>query len=166
VREELGFLTVRLEHIYLSPGHNFFGHHGKPPGEHPTEEVEQAECVTGQGLVGDRFFGFKENYKGQVTFFSQEVYEALCRELQIFDKTPEVFRRNFIVSGADLNALAGKRFRLQEVEFEGVEECRPCEWMDLAFGPGAEERLKGRGGLRARVMSDGVLVAEKHPMNA
>jgi MOSC domain-containing protein YiiM len=77
--------------------------------------------------------------------------------LQIFNKTPAVLRRNLIVSGADLNALVGKQFRLQEVEFEGVEQCRPCEWMDLAFGPGAEQWLKGRGGLRARVLSDGLL---------
>jgi MOSC domain-containing protein YiiM len=157
---------VLLEHIYLSPGHNFFGHYGKPPGDHLIHEVEQVKCIAGAGLAGDRFFDFKKNYKGQVTFFSREVYEALCQELQIFDKTPEVFRRNLIVSGADLDALIGKRFRLQEVEFEGTEECRPCEWMDLAFGPGAEERLKGRGGLRARVLSDGVLVVAKHPVSA
>ena len=148
---------MRLEHIYLSRGHNFFGHHGKPPGEHPIEEVRQAGCVTDKGLVGDRFFGFKENYKGQVTFFAQEVYDALCRDLRIFDKTPAALRRNLIVSGADLNALVGKRFRLQQVEFEGMEECRPCDWMNLSFGPGAEAWLKGRGGLRARVVSGGKL---------
>ena len=158
---ELNFIIVRLDHIYLSPGHNFFGRYGKPPGEHPIHEVAQVKCVTGKGLVGDRFFGFKENYRGQVTFFSLEVYEALRRELKVFDKTPEVFRRNLFVSGVELNALVGKRFRLQGVEFEGVEECRPCEWMDQAFGPGAEESLKGRGGLRARVLSDGVLVADR-----
>jgi MOSC domain-containing protein YiiM len=157
---------VHLERIYLSPGHNFFGHHGKPPDAHLIEEVEQAECVTDKGLVGDRFFGFKENDKRQVTFFSQEIYDALCHELQIFDKTPAVLRRNLIVRGADLNALIGKKFSLQDVEFEGVEECRPCYWMDLAFGPGAEEWLKGRGGLRARVLSDGQLTAARHPAKA
>jgi hypothetical protein len=29
--------------------------------------------------------------------------------------------------------------------------------MDHAFGPGAEQALKGRGGLRAVILSDGVL---------
>ena len=32
------------------------------------------------------------------------------------------------------------------MRFEGIEECRPCHWMDRAFCPGAEEWLKGRGG--------------------
>ena len=26
--------TIRIAQLYISPGHNFFGHHGQPPGEH------------------------------------------------------------------------------------------------------------------------------------
>ena len=58
-----------------------------------------------------------------------------------------------------LGDWVGKRFRFQGVEFEGTEECKPCYWMDEAVAPGAEEFLKAnfRGGLRARILSDGVL---------
>jgi MOSC domain-containing protein YiiM len=70
-----------------------------------------------------------------------------------------VLRRNIFVRGAELDSLIGEVFSLQDVLFEGVEECRPCYWMDQAFGPGAEAFLRGRGGLRARVVSDGVLKA-------
>jgi MOSC domain-containing protein YiiM len=56
-----------------------------------------------------------------------------------------------------LGSLIGNPFQVQEALFEGVEECRPCYWMDQAFGPGAEAFLKGRGGLRARIVGDGVL---------
>ena len=66
-----------------------------------------------------------------------------------------------ITEGADLNALIGQRFIVQGVEFEGVCECSPCYWMDRAIAPGAEEALKGRGGLRARILSNGVLRAER-----
>jgi MOSC domain-containing protein YiiM len=38
-----------------------------------------------------------------------------------------------------------------------VEECRPCYWMNRAIAPGAEEFLKGRGGLRAKILCDGEL---------
>ena len=51
----------------------------------------------------------------------------------------------------------GKEFEIQGVRFEGVCECSPCSWMNTALGPGAEEWLKGRGGLRARILTDGVL---------
>ena len=54
--------VMRLLHLYLSPEHNYFGHHGLPPGKAPMLEVEQVECVAGKGLVGDRFFNYKEDY--------------------------------------------------------------------------------------------------------
>ena len=46
---------------------------------------------------------------------------------------------------------------IEDVRFLGIEECSPCYWMNQAFGPGTEEKLKGRGGLRARILSDGLL---------
>ena len=148
---------MTIAHLYISPEHNFFGHHGQPPGEAPMVEVESVECVAGQGLRGDRFFGFKEDYRGQVTFFSLEVYERLCEQLQTYGRDPSVFRRNIIVRGIDLNTLIGQEFEVQGVRFSGAQECSPCHWMNRAFGDGAEAALSGHGGLRARILNDGIL---------
>ena len=148
---------VRIRRLYLAAGHNYFGHNGRPPGKHPIIEVEALECVAGHGLRGDRFFGFKENYKGQISFFAEEVAGALGRELGVGDKPWSVFRRNVITAGVDLNEWIGREFQIQGVRFRGTEECRPCYWMDQAFGPGAADWLKGRGGLRAIILSDGWL---------
>lgn len=120
-------------------------------------EVEEIECVAGHGLRGDRFFGFKPDYKGQITFFAWETYEAICERLSVRDRPLSVFRRNVITAGMDLNELIGREFQIQGVRFRGAEECRPCYWMDHAFAPGAFEFLKGRGGLRATILSGGVL---------
>ena len=68
-----------------------------------------------------------------------------------------ISRRNLIVSGVDLNELIGREFSLQGVRFSGTSECKPCYWMNTAFAPGAEKFLAGRGGLRARILSDGWL---------
>ena len=57
----------------------------------------------------------------------------------------------------DLNSLVGTGFEIQGVRFSGVEQCKPCHWMNSAIGPGAEDWLQGRGGLRARILTDGVL---------
>jgi MOSC domain-containing protein YiiM len=151
---------MRVCHLFISPGHNFFGHHGQPAGEHPLVAVQQIECVAGRGIRGDRFFDFKVDYKGQITFFSLEVIEALRRELHLPHAQPGSSRRNVFVRGVDLNTLIGKQFELQGVRFEGVEECRPCQWMDQALGPGAEHWLRGRAGLRCRILTDGVLVRD------
>jgi MOSC domain-containing protein YiiM len=73
---------------------------------------------------------------------------------------PSIFRRNIITKGVDLNTLIGKEFEIQGMRFLGTTECAPCYWMDQAFAVGAEEAMKGHGGLRAKVLSSGVLRKE------
>ena len=148
---------IRICHLFISPGHNFYGHQQQLPGEHPNQAVAEVACVAGRGLRGDRYFDYKENYKGQITFFSLEVFDALRRELNLPNAQPEATRRNAFVRGVDLNTLIGAEFEIQGLRFAGAEECSPCRWMNFALGPGAEEWLKGRGGLRARILTDGVL---------
>ena len=148
---------MELLHLYVSPGHNFRGHHGGAAGQHPIQELEQIRCVAGRGIEGDRYFDHETDFKGQITFFAQEVYEMMCTQFGLRDKPPSVFRRNVITRGVELDTLIGREFEVQGVRFLGVESCKPCYWMDQAFGPGAEAALAGRGGLRARILSDGVL---------
>ena len=154
------YWTVKISQIFISAGHNFFGHHDKVPDTHPMVAVNQVECVAGQGLLGDRFCGFKEHYKGQVTFFSSEVFAEVCAQLGVSGISPGVTRRNIVTRGVDLNSLIGKEFEIQGVTFAGMSECSPCHWMNTAIAPGAEAALHGRGGLRARILTDGVLRVE------
>jgi MOSC domain-containing protein YiiM len=115
------------------------------------------ECVAGHGIRGDRFFDYQEDYKGQITFFSLEVFQELCHALEVQDCSPAFVRRNVMTRDVDLNELIGQDFEVQGVRFHGTGECRPCYWMERAIAPGAEEFLKGRGGLRARILTDGEL---------
>ncbi len=135
--------SMTIEQLYISPGHNVCGHHGQSAGKSPQIEVDTVECVAGRGLRGDRFFDFKEDYKGQITFFAHEVFDDLCRHLGVMTVSPGATRRNAITRGIHLNHLIGKRFTLQEIEFGGICECRPCYWMDTAIAPGAEAALQG-----------------------
>jgi MOSC domain-containing protein YiiM len=148
---------MHIRHIYISPGHNFFGHYGGPPDHHAIQEVTECRCVAGRGIEGDRFFDHKDNYKGQITFFSWDVFEALRKATGSPACPPSAMRRNVLIEVVDLNALIGRTFDLQGIRFAGAEECRPCAWMDEAVGPGAEAFLQGQGGLRARILTDGVL---------
>ena len=149
--------AVEICHLYISPGHNFVGHHGQEPDDYPMIEVPTIECVAGRGIRGDRYFDFKDDYKGQITFFSLDVFDQLCQVLGLGQRSPAGARRNIMVRDADLNELIGEDFEVQGVRFHGTEECRPCYWMDRAIAPGAEEFLKGRGGLRAKILTDGRL---------
>jgi MOSC domain-containing protein YiiM len=151
---------VTLRHIFISTGHNFVGRHGLEPNSHPMESVDRVECVAGRGLRGDRFFDHKPDYKGQVTLFSASVFQELCAWAGNPGLDPTVLRRNLIVEHPDLNQLIGREFSLQGVTLCGVEECRPCYWMDRVVGLGTEEWLRGRGGLRCRIVTDGWLQVE------
>lgn len=146
---------LTIEHLFISPGHNFFGHHGRPAGDHAAIEVETVECVAGRGLRGDRFFDYRPGYKGQVTLFASEVFAELCPAFGLAGASASVLRRNVLVKGADLNELAGETFTVQGVTLQGIEECRPCHWMDTVIGAGAEAWLRGRGGLRCRILTNG-----------
>ncbi len=148
---------MKIRHLFVSPDHNYFGHHGQPAGAHSIVPVSKVECVAGRGLRGDRFFDYKPDYKGQVTLFAWETFKALKAALP--QAEPAALRRNVMVEGVSLEALIGVEFSLQNVRLLGVEECRPCYWMDQAIGPGAEEWLKGRGGLRCRILNDGWMSA-------
>ncbi len=148
---------MTLEHLYISPAHNFIGHHGHEPGDAPMVEADSIECVTARGIRGDRFFDYKEDFKGQITFFSMEVYEDLCARFGVSDLPPSVFRRNVLVRGADLDSFIGHEFEIQGVRFLGTQEAAPCHWMNRVFAEGAEEALRGNGGLRAKILSDGTL---------
>jgi MOSC domain-containing protein YiiM len=153
--------VIRVERLFLSSDHNFFGHHGRPSDAHPILEVDQVECVAGRGLLGDRFFNHKPDYKGQITFFAAEVFEQMCAALGLTEADPSALRRNVLVRGADLPACVGQEFSIQGIRFSGTEECRPCHWMNQALHhEAAEDWLKGRGGLRARILTNGTLRRE------
>ncbi len=148
---------VTIHHLYLSPGHNYFGHPSGNPGTHPTHDVDAVEVCAGAGLVGDRFFGRGATFDGHVTFLAWEVVQWLITAYALPMTTPAAFRRNVLIAGIPLNALIGQAFAVDGVQFQGVKHCAPCHWMDSEVATGARQALKGRGGLRAQVLSDGWL---------
>lgn len=149
----------KLVKIYISHGHDYWGKQGEGRLQHGIRDVAEVECVAGHGLRGDRYFDKKPGHKGQVTFFDAEVVEEIRQRFKLPKLPASVFRRNLIVQGIRLKDWMGKRFTFQGIEFEGTQECKPCHWMDRVIADGAEEFLKGqfRGGLRAKVLTDGML---------
>ena len=92
-----------------------------------------------------------------MTFFAWEAYLRVKHELTVPGLKADAFRRNVVVEGMHLNSLIGSHFTLGGVEFEGMGEAKPCLWMNHAVAPGAEAFLRGHGGLRAKILTDGTL---------
>jgi MOSC domain-containing protein YiiM len=66
-------------------------------------------------------------------------------------------RRNIVTRGVRLNDLCGKRFRVGEAVFEGLELCEPCTLLAKRTHREVLRFLRGNGGLRARIVRTGVI---------
>lgn len=152
---------VTIRHIFISAGHNYLGRPKDGPDHHLTQDVEEVEAHARLGLVGDRYYGVQAHFDAQVTFVAWEVFNVVTNELGLQELSPALMRRNVVIEGVPLNQLIEREFSLvfgdASVRFLGVRHCAPCAWMDAMIGPGAWALLKGRGGLRARILSNGVL---------
>src|SRR3954469_17488380 len=114
---------AELRHIFISAGHDYWGPQGEGRLQNGINSPAEIECVAGMGLRGDRYFGHRPGYAGEVTFFDVAVVDEVRRLFRVPKLPASVFRRNLIVAGVDLAAWDGRRFRFQGVEFEGSEEC-------------------------------------------
>ncbi len=94
---------ITLKHIYISPGHNYFGNRTQTPGEHPTFDVETVEVKAGFGLVGDRFYGKGENFDGHIPFFAWQVFHTARAECGAQLSASALWRRNVLTEGVNLN---------------------------------------------------------------
>ena len=127
-----------------------------PFGEVPAP-VQSAEAHAGKGLVGNRYYFEDGARSGQaLTLIASEALDGLAAEHGI-ELTAAESRRNVLTRGIDLNALVGKRFRVGDVECEGVELCEPCKDLEAMTQPGVIKGLLHRGGLNADILSDGII---------
>ena len=134
--------------------------------ESPASEMKsrtEVRAVPGKGLEGDRYFSGigtfsprtrKPDY--EVTLIEREKIEAFARESGL-PFTAMRARRNLVTEGVDLNALAGKEFYVGPVRIRGIRLCEPCDYLAKVSFPETLKGLVNKGGLRAQVLSEGVI---------
>jgi len=133
----------------------------------PMEPVDTVDAIAGQGLAGDRYgSGYAKWIKGEVrpeqhiTLIESEALAALNedREEKILHR---VTRRNLLTAGVDLLSFIGQRFRIGDVELQGIEPCAPCGYLEnLTQIEGIKDALKPcGGGLRAAIITSGAIQA-------
>ena len=148
---------IQIEQLFISARAQFLRPlTGGPAGHDPWLRCPKSSVSEAGAFVGIGFRLQRELQRPDY-FFSLDVFDLMCAELNLTEIQPSATRRNAYLRGVDLNDLIGNEFQVQGVRFVGVQECAPCSWMNSAVGPGAEQWLKGRGGLRARILSDGVV---------
>jgi MOSC domain-containing protein YiiM len=120
------------------------------------EPVDRVEAHAGKGLAGNRYYWPDGSAPAgnALTLIEAEALAAFTRETGI-ELTAQASRRNVLTRGIDLNALVGKRFRVGDVECEGVELCEPCSHLASLTHPGVLRGMVHRAGLNADILTDG-----------
>jgi MOSC domain-containing protein YiiM len=144
-------ITGKVVGIYIAPAQ----------GE-PTVYIEQAHLVPGMGIEGDRYYvrsrkDVKDTNPGrELTLVEMEAIEAICQEDGI-QLTPDQTRRNIVTRGIRLNDLVGRVFTIGAIQVRGIRLCEPCSYLAGRTDPRILSSMAHRGGLRAEIISDGIL---------
>lgn len=130
--------------------------------EAPMSLLDEAVAHSGRGLEGDRYFDGAGTFSNpassghDLTLIEAEQLEAITLSSG-HTPTAEDARRNIVTSGIDLNALVGRNFRVGAVECAGRRLCEPCAHLERLTEVGLLRALVHRGGLRADILSDGLI---------
>ena len=125
----------------------------------------EVRALAGRGLDGDRYAAGQGSYSQakrqvirHVSIIEREANEELARRgLVPFE--PNETRRNIVVEGADVYALLGREFSIGDVRLRGIEPTRPCHIPSAAANKtGFKEAYSNRGGVRAEILSDGIIL--------
>lgn len=129
----------------------------------PMESRAHVRAVPGRGLEGDRYFSgsgtFAKNPQQpdyELTLIEQEVIEAFARESGLAFGSASA-RRNIVTRGVALNDLVGVEFSIGAVRIKGLRLCEPCSYLAKTTFPEVLRGLVHRGGLRAQILSAGVI---------
>ncbi len=126
-----------------------------PDAEAALSRVDEAEALAGRGLAGDRYVA------GRGTFSAPgRGYELTLVEAEVLDEIElpwEEARRNIVTRDISLNDLVGGRFRIGAVECVGRRLAEPCAHLEKLARPGLLRPLVHRGGLRADIITSGVI---------
>jgi MOSC domain-containing protein YiiM len=125
--------------------------------------VNAVQVKHSKGIVGDRFYGLKQKgISRNLTLVESEVIEEFNRKFGLLIDL-NATRRNLITYGIRLNGLVGKTFMIGGISCRGIELCEPCGVLarQLQLCPLSKTEiitdLTGKCGLRAEVLSDGIL---------
>lgn len=129
----------------------------------PTRPVPETTAVPGRGLLGDRYERGAGTFSDwpkdhELTLVEAEVLEDLAQNHDVHFAPGET-RRNLTTRNLRLNPLVGRHFRIgPDVLCEGTRLCEPCDHLERVTNrPNLCRLMKGRGGLRARILTPGTI---------
>ena len=118
--------------------------------------VPRVRAEAGRGIEGEYHWSEASEAGQNLTLIAAEALAGLRADTGI-ELSHEASRRNVLTRGIDLNELVGRRFHVGGVECVGIELCEPCNHLAKVTERGVLRGLVHRGGLRADILSGGVI---------
>jgi MOSC domain-containing protein YiiM len=123
--------------------------------------VPQVRAVADRGLEGDRFFRkswIAANRPDKaVSLIEEEILKLAAEELGVADFADQT-RRNIVTRGVPLVELLHREFTISSVRMRGIRLFEPCGHLEKTSNlPGIFKALKHRSGLKAAILSDGLM---------
>jgi MOSC domain-containing protein YiiM len=155
-------IDVEIVELLASPVHRYEGRPSDGPVLAADDELRDSlKLRAGLGIVGDRYFNQRAHRASSVSIQAVESLAFVAQTLGVPMPGLAQTRRNILLRGVDVDALARTEFSLDAgsgpVRFGEARPCNPCAWMDTAIGEGAHGAFRGRGGLRTGPLDDGIL---------
>jgi MOSC domain-containing protein YiiM len=137
--------------------------HIAPAAKEPMIAVPEIEAIPGKGLAGDRYYEKAGTFSlpqpdRELTLIESEAIEAFTNELGI-DYEAGAARRNVVTRGVPLNHLVGREFQIGAVKVRGLRLCEPCAHLARLTNDAVLPGLVHRAGLRAQILSEGMIRA-------
>jgi MOSC domain-containing protein YiiM len=123
--------------------------------------LSSVRAFADRGLEGDRFF--RESWNAidrsdkAVSFIEDEVLDLAAEELGL-ESIAQQTRRNIVTRGVPLIDLLHREFVVGDVRMRGIRLFEPCgHLVQVSKLPGIFKALHHRSGLKAAILSDGVI---------
>lgn len=118
----------------------------------PINVVTEVE-VTELGLAGDHY---TSGGTRAVTLIQAEHLPVIASLTQT-DVTPDMLRRNIVISGINLTAIRHDILQIGTAQLKLTKPCAPCSRMEKVIGPGGYNAMRGHGGWYAEIIRPGLL---------
>ncbi|MEM6971386.1 MAG: MOSC domain-containing protein [Pseudomonadota bacterium] len=102
-------------------------------------------------LEGDHAGGSKR----ALTLIQSEHLPVIAALAGVVEVTPDMLRRNLVISGINLLALRHRDLQIGTALIRVTGPCAPCSRMEETLGPGGYSAVRGHGGLCASVLESG-----------
>jgi MOSC domain-containing protein YiiM len=123
--------------------------------------LSSVRAMADRGLEGDRFLRDSWNAINRcdkaVSFIEDEVLDLAAKELGL-ESIAQKTRRNIVTRGVPLIDLLHREFVVGDVRMRGIRLFEPCgHLVQVSKLPGIFKALNHRSGLKAEILTDGVI---------